>query len=143
MLPVTGKITYSISVILTYFLVISFLSMYRFTLPHFYSVGLPFLSFFVLMGLFLVGVNSFFITHIHEYLIMSIDIITYKVKEGLFGPYQVRRCGCKPFTYFDLADWLSILLLLAGDVHESPKSIQKLRKASHFAHYLHSKRTPL
>lgn len=53
-------------------------------------------------------------------LIMPIDITTYRVSVGFFSPYQLRVCGCKPFNNFDLVVWFSILLLLAGDVHENP-----------------------
>ena len=50
----------------------------------------------------------------------DLDITTYRVRVGLFGRYQLRTSGCKTLNYFDHVVWLSILLILAGDVHKNP-----------------------
>ena len=51
---------------------------------------------------------------------MSVDIGTYRMRVGMFCYYQMCPKGIQYFTQFELLCWLSILLILSGDVHQNP-----------------------
>jgi hypothetical protein len=51
---------------------------------------------------------------------MTVDISIYRVRVGLFGPYQLKMNGFKPLTNFELVTWLSMLLIKSGDIHVNP-----------------------
>ena len=51
---------------------------------------------------------------------MSVDIGSYRMRVGLFSYYQSRSKGIKPLSHFELVCWLSILLIVSGDIHENP-----------------------
>ena len=51
---------------------------------------------------------------------MTVDLSSYRFRVGLFLSYQQRTKGLKCLNQFELLTWLSILLILAGDVHENP-----------------------
>ncbi len=51
---------------------------------------------------------------------MDIDICLYRVRVGLFCSLQLKTKGIKPLNAFELLTWLSLMLLLCGDVEEDP-----------------------
>jgi len=51
---------------------------------------------------------------------MSIDLGTFRTRVGLFCYFQNEMKGYSSFNQFELCCWLSMLLLLSGDVHENP-----------------------
>ncbi len=51
---------------------------------------------------------------------MSIDIGLYRVRVGLFAILQSMMKGTKSFNAFELLTWLSLILMLSGDIHRNP-----------------------
>ena len=54
---------------------------------------------------------------------MPSDLITYRVRVGLYGEVANRHKGIKYFTCFDVIIWMSMLLLLSGDIEVNPGPI--------------------
>lgn len=51
---------------------------------------------------------------------MGIDIVSYRMRIGLFGPVHGRLKSVSFLTQFECLCWLSIILLKCGDVHKNP-----------------------
>ena len=51
---------------------------------------------------------------------MSCDIVTYRVIIGAFCAIANRHKGIKCFSYFEVIVWMSMILLLSGDIEVNP-----------------------
>ena len=51
---------------------------------------------------------------------MVVELCIYRVRVGLFGPYQMKNKGLRCLNYFELLVWLAIVLLMCGDIQPNP-----------------------
>ena len=51
---------------------------------------------------------------------MTCDLMTYRVRVGLFRNVANRLKGIKFFSYFEVIVWMAMLLLLSGDIEVNP-----------------------
>jgi hypothetical protein len=51
---------------------------------------------------------------------MSIEIVVFRVRIGLFSALYWKLKGLSRFSKFETLLWLSFLIILCGDVHPNP-----------------------
>ena len=51
---------------------------------------------------------------------MPSDLITYRVRVGLYCDVANRHKGVKYFSIYDVIVWMSMILLLSGDIEVNP-----------------------
>ena len=51
---------------------------------------------------------------------MPSDLFSYRVRVGLYCDVANRHKGIKYFSFYDVIVWMSMILLLSGDIEVNP-----------------------